>query len=149
MLPTRVLLALALLTAAERPPPAPPFARYPARVVPVARAAAPRLVAPLSRHYRTGLGEAARGPVDFAGHYVLAKIGCGAACIRVAAIDRVSGGVAWFPATISGWPLEVSEPLAYRRTSRLLVVQGELDEQEPSLTRAYLFDGTRFIPLAG
>ena len=126
-----------------------PFGRYPAPIVRTARAAPPRLTDPLSRRYRSALRTAAARPADFAGHWVLAAIGCGAGCIRPAAIDRTTGRVAWFPASVSGWPLAVQEPLTYRRDSRLLVVQGMLDEREPSATRAYLFDGRRFTLLPG
>lgn len=127
------------------------FDRYPAPVTrPVnrmARHATPRLTDPLSRRYRSTLREAAARRPDFAGHWVLAQAGCGAGCLRPAAVDRITGRVVWFPATISGWPLAVQEPLDYRRTSRLLVVQGMLNEAKPSATRRYLFDGRRFVRL--
>lgn len=141
----RALLAIAALAGADVRHAS--FARYPATVVRIARAAPPRLNDALDRRYRSALREAAARPVDFAGHWVLASIGCGAGCVRPVAIDRSSGRVAWFPATVSGWPLAVREPLTFRRDSRLLVVQGMLDEREPSATRAYLFDGRRFVPL--
>ena len=140
-----VLAALLLATAGRASAPA--FDRYPAKTVRAARHAAPRIADPLSRQYRSALREAAAHPVDFAGDQVLAQIGCGAGCIRLAAIDRASGRVTWFPSTVSGWPLEVTEPLTYRRTSRLLIVQGQLDEQGPVATRAFVFDGRRFTPV--
>lgn len=123
------------------------FARYPAAIAPSARHAAPRIADPLSHRFRAALREAARGAPDFAGHYVLAQVGCGAGCIRFAAVDRSTGSVAWFPATVSGWPMAVTEPLTYRRASRLLVIQGMLDEEAPAATRRFLFDGRRFRPL--
>lgn len=147
MVLTRASLIVAgVLLAAAAPP---PFTRYPATPMPAAQASAPRLTDPLSRRFRSALAEAATKQPDFAGGYVLAEIGCGAGCIRAAAINRASGRVAWFPATISGWPLAVQEPLVYRRDSRLLIVQGMLDEKGSAATRAYLFDGTHFRPLDG
>jgi len=94
------------------------------------------------------LRTAARGDADFAGHWVLAKIGCGASCIQAAAIDKASGHVVWFPTTICCWPLAVTEPLTYRRDSRLLLVQGELNETGTASSRAFLFDGVRFDPVS-
>ena len=80
---------------------------------------------------------------------MLAQIGCGASCIEVAAIDKVSGRVVWFPATICCWPLAVREPLTYRRDSRLLLVAGELDETGTAASRAFVFDGVRFDATSG
>lgn len=106
-----------------------------------------KLTDPLSRRYRSALREAALAPANFSGDHVLAQIGCGAGCIRIAAIDRQSGRVSWFPATISGWPLAVTNPLQFDRNSPILIVQGMLDERGPSTTRRYRFDGRRFQPL--
>ena len=125
------------------------FARYPTPLVHAARHATLRLTDARSRRYRTALREAASRRPDFAGGWILATVGCGAGCISPAAVDPASGRVVWFPATVSGWPLEVQQPLHYRRDSRLLVVEGMLDEKEPGATRRYLFDGHRFVPLPG
>lgn len=103
-----------------------------------------RITDALSRRYRSALRDAAVGKPDFAGRYVLAEIGCGAGCIRLAAIDRLTGRIAWFPFSISNWPVDVTEPLKFSLNSRLLVVQGQLDEKGSSKTRRYRFDGSRF-----
>lgn len=137
------LLAAVLVSAVEQG--APLFDRFPASPATRAENGGPaRHSNPLSRRYRSALREAARGDADFAGHYVLAQIGCGAACIRLAAIDRSSGRVTWFPATISGWPLDVIEPLSYHLNSRLLIIQGVLDEKGTAARRQFVFDGSRF-----
>ena len=125
------------------------FARFPATISRVARPAPVRLNEALSRSFRSMLREAALGKPNFAGHYVLAQIGCGAGCIRIAAINSATGAVAWFPATVSGWPLEVTEPLQFRRDSYLLVIHGMLDEHGTSKMRMYLFRGARFRPVGG
>lgn len=124
------------------------FHRYPAVETHVIKRSALRLADPLSRRYRSALHMAALGKPNFAGHYSLSQIGCGAGCIRLAVVDHVSGRVTWFPSTVSGWPLAITEPLAFRRDSRLIIVQGMLDEQEPATTRRYVFDGSRFALLA-
>lgn len=143
-----VILYAALLVGAKEPEKL-PFDSYPVAQTRFVKAATPRLADPLSRRYRSALRVAALGKPNFAGHYIVSQIGCGAGCIRLAVIDRVSGRITWFPSTISGWPLEVTEPLAFRRDSRLMVVQGMLNEQEPTTMRQYVFDGSRFSLLAG
>lgn len=143
----RLGLSVAVLITSAAAPERSAFDRYPAAVVSSARQSALRIADPLSRRYRSALQEAAAGPANFAGHYVLAQIGCGSGCIRLAAIDRLTGRVLWFPVTVSGWPMTVTEPLTFARNSRLLVVQGMLNEREPSATRQYVFDGRRFQQL--
>lgn len=139
------LLSAAMFQAAATP--RPDFGRYPAAVMRVHSAAPVRLISARDKSSRSALRAAARGPVTFAGHWVLVEIGCGASCIQVAAIDKASGHVVWFPTTICCWPLAVTEPLTYRRDSRLLLVQGELNETGIASSRAFLFDGVRFDPV--
>ena len=70
-----------------------------------------------SRRYRGALLEAASQPVNFAGHYVLTSIGCGAGCVQVAAIDAGAGSVTWLPPTVCCWPLAMTEPLESAATA--------------------------------
>ncbi|WP_174291893.1 hypothetical protein [Sphingomonas bacterium] len=140
-------MVLILLAAAASDARAADYARYPAAIVRHLRPVSPPLTDARLRENRTALRAAARQRPDFAGHWVLATIGCGASCIQPAALDRLTGRVVWFPATLCCWPLTVSEPLSYRINSRLLVVEGDLNEQEPSRIRRYVFDGRRFAPL--
>lgn len=127
----------------------PDFARFSAPVTRVQHAAPLRLLSARDRRSRSALRAAARGRADFAGHWVLAQIGCGASCIEIAVIDKISGRIVWFPATVCCWPLAISEPLTYRRDSRLLLLQGELNETGIAASRAFVFDGVRFAPLKG
>lgn len=146
------MILIGLLLAAATAPggaTAAKFARYPAAIVRRVRPVSPALADARVRRNRTSLREAARQRPDFARHWVLAMIGCGASCIQPAALDRLTGRVVWFPATLCCWPMTVDEPLGYRVDSRLLVVEGELNEQESSRVRRYLFDGRRFAPLPG
>ncbi len=62
--------------------------------------------------------------VEFAGHYIVLTIGCGAACFGGAVVDAITGNVTWFPF------LEMSvtdyfEPVSYCRNSRLIRFVGE------------------------
>ena len=121
------------------------FSKYPAAVTHIARRPPLQFRSALSRRYRTDLQEAAAGPVNFAGHYVLTSIGCGAGCVQVAAIDAGAGTVTWLPPTVCCWPLAMTEPLEYRRDSRLLIVHGALNEKGSGV-HAFVFDGRRFKP---
>jgi hypothetical protein len=97
-----------------------------------------------SRVYRRAIADVARGPVNFAGHYVLAEWGCGAGCIMAAAVDTKTGRVTSLPFTVSDWPLDVTEPLTHRANSCLLVVQGSRDESKEHGTYYFTFDGNAF-----
>ena len=44
------------------------------------------------------------------------------------AVDRWTGAVKELAATVCCWPEPVTEPLSYRADSRLLIVQGQLNE---------------------
>ena len=81
-----------------------------------------------TRHFRTDLARQAQQPVDFAGRYVLAAVGCGAECLTVGAIDRLNGNVVELGPTVCCWPETVTMPLRHRANSRLLVVEGRLNE---------------------
>ena len=126
-------------------PPAADFARYAEPV----RTGAPRVVVvrrrtPWSRRYRSELSRQATGPVDFAGRYVLAKIGCGAGCLTIGAVDRWKGDVVELAPTVCCWPEAVTEPLRYRATSRLLVAQGLLNETGAAGVHRFVLRHGRF-----
>ncbi len=97
-----------------------------------------------ARHYRSILREAAKEPINFAGHYVLATWGCGAGCVMAAAIDTNSGRVTSLPFTVSDWPLDITDPLAYRADSCLLIAHGSRNENAEHGTYYYAFDGKTF-----
>lgn len=89
---------------------------------------------PRSRLFRTRLAEAAKHPVNFAGHFVLASWGCGTNCSQLAIIDVRTGrvfhpqGFRSVDATnIHGDLL----PLEYRQDSSLLVLIGSPEERTP------------------
>ena len=124
---------------------APTFASY--RVAVEEPTANPKLDLngnPIARRYRTVLRqEVANGP-NFARHYRVAVWGCGSSCTMFAVVNLRSGRVITpegFSAT-SGVYFDVDSQeafrgsesdawlLAFRKDSRLLVVLGDLDEDE-------------------
>jgi hypothetical protein len=122
----------------------PTFADCPASVE--AKHGAPRVVFAdsLARQYRTVIRDAAKRPIDFAGHYTLATWGCGSGCVMAAAIDAKTGRATSLPFTVSDWPMDVTEPLSYHVDSCLLIVRGSRDESAEHGTYYYVFDGTAF-----
>ncbi len=134
------LLTVSSVTHAQQPP---AFADCPATVQ--AKHGAPRLSFDTrSRPYRTVIAQAARGPVNFAGRYILAQWGCGSGCVMAAAVDTRSGRVTSLPFSVSDWPLDVTEPLGFRVDSCLLIVRGSRNEHAEHGTYFYAFDGKAF-----
>jgi|HubBroStandDraft_6_1064221.scaffolds.fasta_scaffold18954_3 hypothetical protein len=99
---------------------------------------------PIAKEYRTVLRqELAQGP-NFAGHYRVAVWGCGSSCAMFAVIDTDTGRVIAPPGLshTSGVYFGVDNRklfpeaqgdyglFAFRRDSKLLVVLGDLDEDE-------------------
>ena len=121
----------------------PKFENYPAAPETVHRKAAVKLATAQTRRYATQLREAQKHPVDFAGHFVMASWGCGAGCVMAAAIDAPTGAVTMLPFTVSDWPLDVTEPLSYRKDSSLLVIRGSRSEKGNG-TYYYDFGGKAF-----
>jgi hypothetical protein len=106
-----------------------------------------RLLTAQDKEYRTELATAFREPVNFAGHHVLATIGCGASCILTAVIDTKTGTVAWLPFSTCCWPLAVSQPLDFRKDSKLLVLHGQRNEAGDAGPHYYQFVDGRFTEL--
>ena len=125
---------------------APLFADYPAQVYsgPVR---APNLAShPDARTYATRLRNAAKGPVNFAGEYVLAYWGCGAECLMGAAINARTGQVIFLPGSICCW-FEAGDninPIDYKIDSHLIILRGLLNEQEPRAAHYYEMRGGQF-----
>ena len=78
---------------------------------------------PIARKYRTMLRSAVEHGVNFAGHYTVAKWGCGTQCQYVAIIDARNGNVYFAP-------FNTSYGISFRLNSRLLITEppGELDK---------------------
>ncbi len=139
-----IAIALGALTTPVRSQRFPTFEDYPTTVQ--AKHTTPRIqfADAGGRQYRTVIRGAAKGPIDFAGHYILATWGCGSGCVMAAAIDAESGRVTSLPFTVSDWPLNVSEPLGYKADSSLLIVRGRRNESAEHGTYYYVFDGRAF-----
>jgi hypothetical protein len=141
-----VLVLLAFISTAVLA--APRFDDFPAPFY-AGKPASVHLQGAKNRMYASRLRLASREPVNFSGRYILAAWGCGASCVMGAAIDAKTGAVIWLPFTVCCWNLEITEPLEYRRDSRLLIVHGSLDEKgDGSETHYYDFDGRRFASIA-
>ena len=110
---------------------APRFEDYPVTETFRGAPVAPVLSTSRARRFRTELRrQAARGP-NFAGHFTLARWGCGAGCVTVAVIDAISGEVQFAPFSFEdaykdgrtichhGSALEI--------TSELFIVEGEVN----------------------
>jgi len=88
-----------------------------------------------ARRYRTAIREgAAQGP-NFADHYTIIRIGCGAATLCIAIADATTGHVYFPQALASAEALIVDtgrmevDTLNFRRDSRLLIVVGSPNER--------------------
>ncbi|RAR58426.1 hypothetical protein C7401_113161 [Paraburkholderia unamae] len=97
-----------------------------------------------ARRFQTVIRDAAKGPVNFAGHYILTTWGCGSGCVMAAVIDVKTGRTTSLPFTVSDWPLNVTEPLDFHANSCLLVVRGSRNESAEHGTYYYTFDGKAF-----
>lgn len=141
---------LATHTWAQVPGSVPRFGDFPAREAFRREPAQPVLTTPEERLYRTvirrgvsrgwGVEDGTTGKelavpgLNFAGHYVIVRWGCGSPCLMVAIVDLRTGRV--FPPPFHhgpvhsyfhvrwGWPMEqplMEPPFAYRLDSRLLI----------------------------
>lgn len=127
----------------------PAFARYPTRVS-KSQPVGPEVRNGIARTYRTAIrNEAAKGP-NFAGHYTLIEIGCGAATTCVAIADATTGKVHFLSNLRSASSLMRDTGafdlarLNYRVSSRLLIVAGEPSENENREGMSYyLWDGRK------
>lgn len=142
-----VVAVLATPVLAQPAVPEPDFRHYPALPIQVGVHARPRLTDAQSGLFRTALRQASTRPINFAGHFIVAEIGCGTSCVLAAAIDARTGTVVWFPGSISSWPDSVREPIDYRADSRLFVVHGRINETGPAVTRRLLLQGRSFVRL--
>lgn len=131
---------------AKTPGPVPVFADYPVRVEAAegGRPAKVILVTAQARRYRTAIRGAAREPANFAGHFRVVTWGCGTDCRGFAILDRQTG-VAYTPPGIdyvAGAPGNDEERVDFRRDSRLLVLNGLINDNEKlEAKHLYLWGG--------
>jgi hypothetical protein len=79
--------------------------------------------------FRPQLRDQAKSAPDFAGHYKIARWGCGAGCADWAVVDSKTGKVT-FAETYRGWSgiQALDDALVYRKDSRLLILEGSPSE---------------------
>ena len=100
----------------------------------------------MAHKYRSNLRYQVKDGVNFAGHYVLTKFGCGAACLLGAIVDTKTGRV-FFPNEISVFGLQDwDKDIGIRRNSRLLILN-EYREGHLIGTHYHLWTGTKFREL--
>ena len=141
-------ILLGIAGAARAKPIDDPFRRYPARPV---DHASPTVIHGQDRLTRDNgdelLWTIGRNRMDAAGHFILAELGCATDCIRLAAVDALTGDVHWMPGTISSRPIKMLQPVLFRNDSRLVVVFGQLDERGPAGPFRFLLAADGFHPV--
>jgi hypothetical protein len=126
----------------------------------MASPAPPNVKAGKAHLYRTVIEEGASSGPNFADHYTIIRIGCGAATTCLAIADAKSGNVYFPPELKSVEALLVDtgkidvDTLNYRRDSRLLVVVGSPNEKNNRAGMSYYawrsekLELIRFVPAA-
>jgi hypothetical protein len=108
----------------------PRFDQYAVSDIFKGKPAAPKLIRPADKLFRTRIREGAAAGPNFAGHFTIAEWGCGSACVSVAVVNAKTGDVYDGPFGILGYGQSFEyadrneEPLSYKLDSRLLKVRG-------------------------
>jgi len=139
LLGAAALLVLTVIAASAQRTPT--FAAYAVKVEKVRNISVDLKSNKGAREFRTMLREAAKGGINFAGHYVMAGWGCGTNCEVLAVIDARNGHV-YFPKELEGvgigfldlppGPVATDAPeeneyqsgAYYKASSRLFALQG-------------------------
>ena len=84
----------------------------------------------------------ADGGANFAGHYIVVPLTCGAKCSTVEYIDAKTGKFFSDQFFNSGWSQvhDAFRDAEFRRGSRLIVFAGVIDDKHPNGWHFYLFD---------
>ena len=122
------------------------FDRFPVSERYHGHVAAPKLRSRQDQEFRSVLKAAARQAPNFAGHFILTNVGCGASCVMTAVLDAKSGNVEWLPFTLCCWAPEITEPVDFRLDSDLIVLHGRRNEHEAG-TWKYRFTNGSFQPV--
>jgi len=124
---TGIGLAVVLTHAGAQPSP-PSFDTYAVKQQYSSSAAKLVLANKQDHEFQSQLRRAARLRPNFAGHYILTSLGCGASCVMGAIIDASNGRVAWLPFTVCCGRGDAA-PIDFRRDSALIVIHGMRNEQ--------------------
>ncbi|SRR6266404_2565389 len=124
------LAALCLLAAVQAQDTPPRFEDLPVGKRFTGKPAPVLLASRDARRFRTSVREHASDPPNFAGHYVVVDIGCGAACVQFFIVDSITGRVFTPPFYLVWGLMDDQQELVsqyqpqYRVNSRLLVAFG-------------------------
>jgi hypothetical protein len=93
-----------------------------------------------------------RSPPDFAGHFRLARWGCGTCCQQFAVVDLRTGRISFPGFTVSCGvnprdPVQKDPGIFYRTDSRLLVVSGIRKEGQETGVWYYQWSSGRLVLL--
>jgi len=109
-----------------------------------------------SIQYRTRLRQAYSARVNFAGQYVVVVWGCGTGCLAGGVVDRVSGRAHLLPWSVQTCcydeEKEITRPDGFRliqvkADSRVIILNGILNEDGPAGRHVFTFDGVYFKPI--
>ena len=131
----------------------PRFADYPARPT-YAGASAPTVIRTEGeRLMRTRLREIGAGPTALGGRYAFGCWGMGTSTLGCAAVDRQTGAVSFFPASVyMGRDARQNSPgfkgVEVRPGSRLVVARGLLNERYPNADHYFEIVDGEFRPVA-
>lgn len=122
---------------------------YPAKKTFLGKPAPVKIAGTRARMYRTVIREWATEKPNFAGHYIVARWGCGTGCVGYAVIDARTGKVYFNPEALQVAMLRFQDEdhLQYRLDSRLLVVSGDIMDASSREKETKLFfewKGNRF-----
>ena len=127
----------------------PAFKDYPVGEVFRGTPAEPVLSTRRARDFRTQLRNETKSGANFAGHYTLARWGCGAGCVTVAVVDALSGRVWFAPFTVEdGWKdghVICDHSTDFRVDSELFVASGKVNGRFG--THYFRWHGTTFSRL--
>lgn len=125
-----------------RSQPLPKFEDYPAGEIFKGRPAAPRLVTPDDRMFRTMIRQgAAKGP-KFAGRFAVAQWGCGSGCGSTVFVNSEDGSIHWAPIPILVVSIAQKQPaVSFRLDSRLLILRG-CPEEESAACGSFFYEWT-------
>lgn len=126
------------------------FAAYSVQPDASLRRATLKLNNEFSRMFRTRLRSALQqGPIDFAGHYMVVKMGCGTGCLMAGMVDARTGQATEIPVSLNTRALyEDDKPLVYRADSRLLLVRDtDGTDERTRRERFFVWTGAHFEPL--
>jgi len=126
----------------------PAFDDYPVDNQFEGKPALPHIVTKEASLYRTAIKEQAANGPNFAGHYTIIEIGCGAACAQFAVVDARTGDVLFQPFNLvygaeDQRELQEKYDPQYRLNSRLLVAFGSIKTKGKRLF-FYKWEGDRF-----